>query len=266
MSREQPIEDVAGDGALALAPARPRAGAHGEAHRGAQGGGGERTVEPSPAVTGAQLARRRLTVEGACGPSGGAGRRAAGRGRGRDLGWHAVGEINLALGGYPQVMGDEFQRQALRCRPDEGRAGSRLRPGFEIGEIGSERAQAEFSPIPSRARCLSVATSSSLRICASRSRRSIGQDGGERVELQRPARFGIGGAASGGFRSWTRPRQFGSAGLAATGIPVDRRLVKRRERRASRQRKSPISAPLSITIDKGYSRIVMSAARPAIAL
>ena len=115
---EQPVEDVAGDGAKALAPARPRAGAHGEPHRGAQRRGGERTVEPAPAMQRAPTGepaldrRGRMRTVDAQGAGGGQ--------RGGDLGRHAVGGVDLALGGIPQVMGDEFQRQALGRRPGQG--------------------------------------------------------------------------------------------------------------------------------------------------
>ena len=90
--REEPIEDVAGDGAPALAAARPRAGADGEPHRGAQGGGGERTVEAAPAMQRAPTGqapfdrRGRVRTVGAQGAGGGE--------RGRDVGGHAVGGVD----------------------------------------------------------------------------------------------------------------------------------------------------------------------------
>ena len=186
---EQPVEDVAGDGALTLAPARPRAGAHGEPHRGAQRRGGERAVEPAPAMqrapTGEPALDRRGRVRAVDAQGAGGGQ------RGGDLGRHAVGGVDLALGGIPQVMGDEFQRQALGRRPEEGRARRRLRPGFEIGQVGGERAQRIFAHPFAREvfERGDVVVGENLGEPVAPIDR---QDGGEGVELQRPAGFGIG--------------------------------------------------------------------------
>ncbi len=103
-----------------------------------------------------------------------------------------MGRVDLAAGGVPQVMGDEFQRQALRRRPEQGPARRRLRPGLEIGQVGSECAQGIFAHAFARQvfeRC-DVVVGQDLGEAVAPIHR---QDGGEGVELQRPAGFGIGG-------------------------------------------------------------------------
>lgn len=49
-----------------------------------------------------------------------------------------MSRIFCAFFRIPQMMGDEFEKQAFRCRPGQGRACGHKTPGFEIAQIGGE--------------------------------------------------------------------------------------------------------------------------------
>ena len=135
-----------------------------------------------------------------------------------------MGRVDLAAGGVPQVMGDEFQRQALGRRPEQGPARRRLRPGLEIGRVGSERPQGIFAHAFARQvfeRC-DVVVGKDLGEAVAPIHR---QDGGKGVELQRPAGFGIGGregrsvtdgaSSKSSIRNWARRSRRSIGNLAA---------------------------------------------------
>src|SRR4051794_27433990 len=58
-----------------------------------------------------------------------------------DYGWHAVLRVLVALGGIPEVMGDEPHHQAFRCWPGKGCSRDGERPCFKVSEVGGERSQ-----------------------------------------------------------------------------------------------------------------------------
>lgn len=132
--REKAVENVARDRAGALALARPIGGADRQSQRHAHGRRAERPVDA------AQAMQRRPQGQA---PTDGRRRvRAGGAQRAGDVSRHTVRGVALALAFVPQVMGDEPQHDGFRRRPVERDAGAGPRPGFEIGEVRGERAQA----------------------------------------------------------------------------------------------------------------------------
>jgi hypothetical protein len=131
--RQQLVENAPVDGAPALAPPRAGVGTNGEAQGRAQrrAANGPSMLRQRCSVF--QLASRRLTVAGACGPS--ARRRPLSRSASATASGMPMGRIVLTLGGVPEMMGDKFEREALGRRPGLGRAGRRLGPSLEIGQI-----------------------------------------------------------------------------------------------------------------------------------
>ena len=105
-----------------------------------------------------------------------------------DVGRHAMAVVGLALRRIPEVVRDEFERQRLGGRPGQGHAGGGDRPGLEIGEVGGERAQGVLAhALASQVlEGLDVAVGQKLGEPVTPIDR---QDGGERVELERPAAF-----------------------------------------------------------------------------
>ena len=93
-------------------------------------------------------------------------------------------------------MGDEFQRQAFGRRPGQGFRHRRLRPGFEIGQVRGERAQGIFAHPFARQMFErgDVVVGENLGEPVAAIHR---QDGGERVELEGSAGFGIGASRRG---------------------------------------------------------------------
>jgi hypothetical protein len=140
------------DGPLALTLAWPRRGANGQAP-GPKAGSAQRTVPRSPS-TGAvvlQLARRRLTVSRAYGPS------------------HRSN---------PPLASFRRRRRASTGAPPSPAttAAGRWRfPPRSPDRRDPTRSPQVFSPVPSRASCFKVSTSSSVRSCGSESHRSIGR-------------------------------------------------------------------------------------------
>ena len=53
----------------------------------------------------------------------------------------AMAVVLLLPGRVPEMIGDKFEDQAGRRRPGEGFPRRGLRPGFEIAEVGRQRAQ-----------------------------------------------------------------------------------------------------------------------------
>jgi hypothetical protein len=86
-----------------------------------------------------QLASRRRTVSGACGPL--ALRKSLVAEAVLDAGQHAMVRIGATFFRIPQVVRDEFQQQRFRRRPGQGVAGGRQRPGLQMGEVGGQRPQ-----------------------------------------------------------------------------------------------------------------------------
>lgn len=59
--------------------------------------------------------------------------------------WNTVIGFDLTLLWPPEMMGDEFEQQGFGCGEGEGAASCSQRPGFEIGQIRSQRAQGVFA-------------------------------------------------------------------------------------------------------------------------
>jgi hypothetical protein len=60
----------------------------------------------------------------------------------RDVRRHPMSGIVHALGGVPEMMRHEFQRERLGRRPRQRLAGGGGRPSLQIGEVRRERSQA----------------------------------------------------------------------------------------------------------------------------
>jgi PAS domain S-box-containing protein len=86
----------------------------------------------------------------------------------------AMARICLPLNRIPEMMSQEFQGEAFRCWPGEGKPSRGECPGFQVAQVRGKGAQG-VGPMPSSTRCLRVATSSSVSRAASASRRSAGR-------------------------------------------------------------------------------------------
>lgn len=57
--------------------------------------------------------------------------------------------IDRTLPGLPEMMGDIFESQGLRCWPGKGGTGCSERPSLQIGKIGGRSARSVFLPMSS---------------------------------------------------------------------------------------------------------------------